>query len=190
MAVPATWSLLILWAEASLGPCPQHCTALRAAAPLPQAAGPAGILLLLSPTVELATWGPISRCHPASQCCQCCHLPCVPCRLRQGLGQVRLPSSAVSSHPGGRASLLLPSTVSIRGSAVARGWLRSSFCDHGGGCPCRRMPMTPGPAVSESCVLAHSAGTKALLGRWSTLSSQPGTEYGYSDSSTIPTPPR
>lgn len=25
VAVPATWSLLVPWAEASLGPCPQHC---------------------------------------------------------------------------------------------------------------------------------------------------------------------
>lgn len=49
VAVPATCSLLVPWAEASLGPCPQHCTALRAAAPMPQAAGPAGILLLLEP---------------------------------------------------------------------------------------------------------------------------------------------
>lgn len=89
------------------GPCPEQCTTLRAAAPMPQAAEPAGVLLLLgplqtvSPTEGLATWVPISRCHPASQHCQCCQLPCVPCRLRQGLGQVQLPCSAVSSHPGG-----------------------------------------------------------------------------------------
>ncbi|XP_039572075.1 uncharacterized protein LOC120505516 [Passer montanus] len=175
VAVPATWSLLVPWAEAPLGPCPEHCAALRAAAPMPH------FLLLLQPlqavgpTLELATWGPISRCHPASQRCQCCHLPCVPA----GSGRVWAGSSCTVLF-----LLLLEAELSVTSLFCVYPW---QCCDKRLAqehilwlwwwLSCQHMPMTPGPAVLESCGPACSTGTKALLETWSTLSSQPGTEY-------------
>lgn len=49
-------------------------------------------LQTVCPAVELGTWSPLSRSHPTSWWRERGHLPQVPCRLKQGLDRVRLPT--------------------------------------------------------------------------------------------------